>query len=85
VVRPKTKRQLSDFFRWLTHTHAMRRHARHRTEGAGRLYQGRFKTFPIEADEHLLAVLRCVERNPVRAELCAAAEQWRYGSAWRRA
>jgi hypothetical protein len=39
------------------------------TEGSGHLYQGRFKTFPIEEDQHLLTVLRYVERNPLRASL----------------
>lgn len=85
VVRPATNRQLTSFFRWLTHTHTMRWHAHHHTEGTGHLYQGRFKTFPIEEDEHLLAVLRYVERNPLRAGLCRAAEEWRFGSAWRNA
>jgi putative transposase len=83
VVRPETKYQVSTFFRWLTHTHTMRWHAHHHTGGTGHLYQGRFNTFPIEEDDHLLAVLRYVERNPLRAGLCEAAEQWKYGSAWR--
>ena len=83
VVRPKTKEQLSAFFRWLTHTHTMRWHAHYGTQGTGHLYQGRFKTFPIEEDGHLLTVLRYVGRNPVRAELCDCAEDWEYGSAWR--
>jgi putative transposase len=83
VVRPQTDQQVSEFFRWLTHTHTMRWHAHHGTEGSGHLYQGRFKTFPIEEDEHLLSVLRYVERNPRRANLCERAEEWQYGSAWR--
>lgn len=61
----------------------MRWHAHHHTEGTGHLYQGRFKAFPIEEDDHLLTVLRYVERNPVRASLCSTAEEWKYGSAWR--
>jgi len=61
----------------------MRWHAHYGTQGIGHLYQGRFKTFPIEEDDRLLTVLRYVERNPVRAELCACAEDWEYGSAWR--
>jgi len=85
VVCPKTRRQLSSFFRWLTHTHTMRWHAHYHTSGTGHLYQGRFKTFPIEEDEHLLSVLRYVERNALRASLCEAAEDWKYGSAWRNA
>ena len=85
VVRPETDEQLSDFFRWLTHTHTMRWHAHYGTPGTGHLYQGRLKAFPIEQDDYLLSVLRYVERNPVRAELCERAEDWRYGSAWRNA
>ena len=84
VVRPETDSQLSDFFRWLTHTHTMRWHAHYHTEGTGHLYQGRFKTFPIETDDHLLTVLRYVERNPLRASLCERAEDWRFGSLWQR-
>jgi putative transposase len=45
-------------------------HAHDHTEGTGPLYQGRLKAFPIEEDDHLDAVLRYVERNPVRANLC---------------
>lgn len=85
VVWPETDDQVSEFFQWLTVTHTMRWHARHHTGGTGRLYRGRFKSFPVQKDEHLLAVLRYVERNPVRAGLVGRAEDWRFGSAWRRA
>jgi len=61
----------------------MRWHAHFHTEGSGHLYQGRFKAFPIEEDEHLLAALRYVERNPLRASLCEYAEDWKYSSLWR--
>ena len=83
VVRPKTDSQVTDFFRWLTHTHTMRWHAHYHTEGTGHLYQGRFKAFPIEQKEYLLSVLRYVERNALRASLCERAEDWKYGSLWR--
>jgi putative transposase len=42
------------------------------------------KSFPVQSDERLLTVLRYVERNPVRAQLVARAEQRRWGSAWAR-
>lgn len=83
VVRPSADDERSAFFRWLTHTHVMRWHAHYHTEGTGHLYQGRFKAFPIEEDDHLYAVLRYVERNPVRANFCERAEEWKFGSAWR--
>lgn len=83
VVQPQTDTQVTEFFRWMTHTHTMRWHAHYHTEGTGHLYQGRFKTFPIEEDEHLLAVLRYVERNALSANLVERAEDWKYGSLWR--
>jgi REP-associated tyrosine transposase len=76
--------ELTAFVRWLTHTHTMRWHAHYHTSGSGHLYQGRFKSFPIEVDEHLYAVLRYVERNPLRAKLVTSADQWRWSSLWRR-
>ncbi len=85
VLWPHTDTQVSEFLRWLTVTHTMRWHAHYQTSGTGHLYQGRFKSFPIQEDEHLLAVLRYVERNPVRGGLAKRAEDWRFGSAWRRA
>jgi hypothetical protein len=56
----------------------------YQTGGTGHLYQGRFKSFPLAADEHLDTVLRYVERNPLRAGLVQRAESWRLGSRWRR-
>ena len=86
VVWPRQRQheQVSDFFRWLSVTHSQRWHAHHGTAGMGHVYQGRFKSFPIAADEHLLAVLRYVERNPLRAGLVTRAEEWRWGSLYRR-
>ena len=75
---------LSDFFRALTIMHAQRWHSSHGTTGTGHVYQGRFKSFPIAVDEHLRAVLRFVEANPRRAGLVEAAEDWRWGSLYRR-
>ena len=80
VLWPRRDGELTAFLRWLTHTHTQRWHAHHRTAGSGHLYQGRFKAFPVEDDAHYLTVLRYVERNALRAGLCARAEQWRWSS-----
>ena len=80
VVWPKTDGQVTDYFRWLTHTHAMRWRVAHRTVGYGPVYQGRFKSFPVQSDEHLLTVARYVERNALGAGLVERAELWPYGS-----
>ncbi len=84
VAWPDRDGQLTAFFRWLTHTHAMRWRVAHRTVGYGPLYQGRFKSFPVQDDAHLLSVARYVERNPLTAGLVPQAEQWRWGSLWLR-
>ena len=84
VVRPTCNDQVSKCFCRLTGMHTMRWHAHHHTGGIGHLYQGRFNSFPIQDDEHLLTVIRYVDRNPVRANLIAKDEEWRWGSAWAR-
>ena len=84
VLWPRKDGELTAFVRWLTHTHTMRWHAHYHTSGTGHLYQGRFKSFPIAADDHFLNVVRYVERNALRANLVQRAEQWRFGSLWRR-
>ena len=47
LLWPRQDGELTDFLRWLTHTHTMRWHAHHQTGGTGHLYQGRFKSFPV--------------------------------------
>jgi putative transposase len=84
VVWPAEDGELTAFTRWLTHTHTMRWHAHHHTSGTGHLYQGRFKSFPVQTDEHFLTVCRYVERNALRANLVPQAQDWRWGSLWRR-
>jgi putative transposase len=69
LVWPHADGDLSEYMRWLTVTHTQRWHAHHHTAGTGPLYQGRFKAFPVQEDEHLLAVWRYVERNALRANL----------------
>src|SRR6266853_483700 len=74
VLWPAREGELTAFVRWLTHTHTMRWHAHYHSAGSGHLYQGRFKSFPLQQDAHFLTVGRYVERNPLRARLVAAAE-----------
>lgn len=80
VLWPRSDGDLSEFLRWLSVTHSRRWHSHHRTVGTGSLYQGRFKSFPVQEDDHLLRLLRYVERNPLRAGLVERAEQWRWSS-----
>jgi len=99
VLRPRADGDLAEFMRWLTVTHTQRWHAAHREAGGGHVYQGRYKLFPVQARKvrraersrgpvdkggSLWAVLRYVERNPLRMGLVRRAQQWRWGSLWRR-
>jgi putative transposase len=80
VLWPRADHEMTAFLRWLTHTHTMRWHTHYHTLGTGHLYQGRFKAFPVQEDDHLYAVLRYVERNALRAGLVGRAEDWRWSS-----
>ncbi len=83
MIRPGTDGEMSRFAQWLNLTHVQRYHAHYHTTGEGHLYQGRYKSFPVQCDEHFLSVSRYVERNAYSAGLCDSPEQWRYGSLWR--
>ena len=83
VVWPRKNGELSRFVGWLTLTHTQRWHAYRRSTGSGHVYQGRFKSFPVEEDEHFYTVARYVERNALRAQLVRRAEEWRWGSLYR--
>ena len=83
VIRSGVDGEMSRFLRWVTATHTMRYHAHYHTSGEGHLYQGRFKSFPIQDDDHFLTVCRYVERNALRANLVKRAEDWQWGSLWR--
>jgi putative transposase len=83
VVWPQRDGELSRFVGWLTLTHTQRWHAHRSSAGTGHVYQGRFKSFPVQDDEHFLAVARYVERNALRAGLVRRAEAWRWSSLFR--
>jgi putative transposase len=70
--------------RLVTLIHTQRRHAHRASAGTGHLYQGRFKSFVVQHDAHFLGVARYVEANALSAGLVTKAEDWRWGSLWRR-
>ena len=78
VLWPEHDGDLSRWMQWLMTAHVRRHHRLHGT--SGHVWQGRFKAFPIQQDEHLLTVLSYVERNPVRAGLVERAEEWAWSS-----
>src|SRR3989344_3787814 len=84
LLYPEKDGHLSESMRWLGTAHTRRYHAQTETIGTGHLYQGRYKSFIVETDHHLLTVLKYIERNPVRAKLAKQVESWKWGSAFRR-
>ena len=83
VLRPRTDGALADFMQWLTITH-VRRHRGHYASHSGPLYQGLYKSFPVEDDAYFLVLCRYVEANPLRAKLATRAERWEWSSLWQR-
>jgi putative transposase len=83
VLRPRQNGQIGRFLRWVTATHTLRYHAHYDLRGGGHLYQARFKSFPVQDDEHFYVLCRYVERNPLRASLVRSAKDWPYGSLFR--
>ena len=78
ALQPFSDRDLGRWMQWLLTAHVRRYHQHYHTNG--HVWQGRFKAFPIEQDDHLLTVLRYIERNPLRAGLAKRAEDWRWSS-----
>ena len=83
VLRPEMDGEMSRFMKWVGGTHTMRYHAHYHTAGQGHVYQQRYKSFPIQDDDHFLLVCRYVERNALRANLVKRAEDWQWGSLYR--
>src|SRR4030042_4494218 len=80
LLWPYNDGDLSAFMHWITMTHTQRWHAAHNTTGTGHLYQGRFKSFPIQSDCYYLTALRYIESNPFRAGLVKSSSDWLWSS-----
>jgi putative transposase len=81
VVCPEGQPALSAYVHWLTNAHIRRRLRPPGILALGHIYQGRFKSVPIDDEGHLLTALRYVESNARRAGLVTRAEHWPWGSA----
>ena len=84
ALQPRHRGDLSRWMQWLTTSHVRRYHKHY--HGSGHVWQDRYKSFPIQADDHLYIVLRYIERNPLRANLVERAQDWSWSSLrwWRR-
>ncbi len=82
VLWPENDQDLGAFMQRLTITHVTRWQKFRQQVGYGHLYQGRFKSFMVDADDYFYQVVRYVERNALRANLVQRAEQWQWSSLW---
>jgi len=84
LLWPKKDGELAAFMQRLTTMHVRRWHRHRHSEGRGHLYQGTYKSFPVQDNAHFSTVARYVERNPLRAGRVQRAQDWRWSSLWRR-
>jgi putative transposase len=84
VLRPREEGALAKFMGWIGVTHVRRHHEHYHTRGGGHLYQGRFKSFPVQDDGHFLTLCRYVEANALRARMVSAAQAWPWSGLWQR-
>jgi putative transposase len=80
VVEVEKMGELSRWMHWICNRHVRRVHPQNREWGGGHIYQGRYKSFPIQDEGYLHNVLRYVEANPLRAKLVTRAEDWPWSS-----
>jgi putative transposase len=77
LLRPGQS-SISRIMQSLLISHTQRYH-KHRQSG-GHVWQGRFKSPVVQDDEHLLAVLRYIEANPLRARVVGRADDYAWSS-----
>ena len=84
VLWPEKNGDLGNFMQQMTTTHVRRWRLHRQSVGEGHLYQGTYKSFPVQDDEHFFTVCRYVERNALRANLVTRAEEWPWSSLYQR-
>ena len=80
VVEVEAMNHLSRWMHWVCNRHVRLVHRENKSLGGGHIYQGRYKSFPIQDESYLYNALRYVEANPVRAKLVAQAQDWPWSS-----
>lgn len=78
AVIPERGEHLSKWMQWIMTSHVRKYHRHYGS--SGHVWQGRYKSFLVQSDNHLLTVLRYIEGNPVRARTVDSAKAWRWSS-----
>ncbi|HEY8748408.1 MAG TPA: transposase [Tepidisphaeraceae bacterium] len=82
LLWPRKDGELASFMLRLTTAHVRRHFAHYHNSAGGHLYQGRYKSFPVQDDHHFLVACRYIEANASRSNLCSKPDAWRWGSLW---
>ena len=78
LLRAVLADDLSRGLQWLMTSHVRRYHRYYGT--SGHVWQGRFKSFIVQEDAHLLTVARYIEGNPLRADMVSTLAEWPWSS-----
>lgn len=81
---PRHDDELSETIRWISVTHSARWRSAHREAGNGPLYEGRFRSFPVQTDRHFSMIADYIECNALRRGLVHNPGDWPWSSLWRR-
>jgi len=79
LLRVNEQSNIPRFIHWAMTCFAGYSHRQHQT--SGHLWQARYKSFPVDNERYLVAALRYIEGNPVRAELVPSCIDWPWSSA----
>jgi len=79
VLWPRHDGDLGRFMQRLTVTHVRRWHEHRHSTGGGHVYQGIYKSFPVQSDAHLLTCCATWKATPA-AGLVKRAERWPWSS-----
>lgn len=79
LLEPKKDQSLGKCLHGTTFLYAQ--HYNKKYARSGRLWQNRYFSCPVDKEEYLWAVVRYMERNPVRAKIVTKAEDWKWSSA----
>ncbi len=78
LLKPREGEDLSSWLRTFTTKQVRLYHKRNGS--SGHLWQGRYKSFPVQKSESFEVVMRYIERNPLRANLVEKAQDWKWSS-----
>lgn len=78
LLRTMQAQDLSRGMQWFMTSHVRRYHRHYGS--SGHIWQGRFKSFIVQENDHLLTVARYVEGNPLWAGIVRTLAEWPWSS-----